>query len=190
MACSRVHLATWDRPGLFSRICGAFAAAGLSILSAAIFTRSDGIALDSFYVTDPSRNGPIQPKDQERVARHLRDTLCHRGDLADLIPRCPTRSRFEPQSLEPVPTLIRFDNQSAASRTVLDISTADKIGLLFTIAQTLSDLGIDISVAKISTDRGIAQDTFYIAETGGGRILDPVRQTEIHHRLSAALARA
>ncbi|MFO1515032.1 MAG: hypothetical protein U1F83_19355 [Verrucomicrobiota bacterium] len=49
---SVVRVCTWDRAGLFSRMAGSLSAVGLTILSAQIFTRNDGIALDTFFVTD------------------------------------------------------------------------------------------------------------------------------------------
>ena len=39
---SALDLVTWDRPAIFCKFAGALAAAGLTILSARIFTRSDG----------------------------------------------------------------------------------------------------------------------------------------------------
>ena len=49
---SVVRVCTWDRAGLFAKMAGSLSAVGLTILSAQIFTRQDGIALDTFFVTD------------------------------------------------------------------------------------------------------------------------------------------
>ena len=74
-----VKICTWDRAGLFSKIAGSFSAVGLNILSAQIFTRSDGIVLDEFFVND-ARTGNLATREQhEKFDELLAKVLTGRG---------------------------------------------------------------------------------------------------------------
>jgi [protein-PII] uridylyltransferase len=66
-----------------------------------------------------------------------------------------------------MPTRIYFDNDTSANRTVLEIETEDRVGLLHVISEALTELNLDISLAKISTEKGAAIDTFYVCEQDG-----------------------
>ena len=54
-----VNVVTWDRAGLFYKLAGGFSVAGLNILGAKVISRSDHIAIDTFYVVEPGR-GVVQ----------------------------------------------------------------------------------------------------------------------------------
>jgi len=47
----------------------------------------------------------------------------------------------------------------------------------------LSELGINLVLAKIVTEKGAAIDTFYITEKDGSPILSPERRTQIASEL-------
>ena len=90
---------------------------------------------------------------------------------------------------ERLATRIGFDNESSDTRTVIEIETEDRIGLLYEISHQLSQLELDISAAKISTERGAAIDSFYVRELNGTRVLAPERQRGIEHHLRVAIKR-
>jgi len=186
---SLVRIVTWDRAGLFSGICGSLTAPGLNILSAEIFTRDDSIVIDTFSVVAASRGTLAEPRKQERFAQCLHDTVCASADLRGVIHALrPSQPLYASAALDPLPTSIRFDNEAAETRTVLEIECQDRVGLLYAIAQVLSSLALDISVAKICTERGAASDSFYLAEASGSKIESSARQQEIAGRLRAAIA--
>jgi [protein-PII] uridylyltransferase len=184
-----VKICTWDRAGLFSKIAGALSAAGLNILSAQIFTRADGIALDMFFVND-GRTGNLATREQhDRFAALLERVLIGEGvDLPSLIARQITgRPAYEAYEGERIPTEIRFDNEASDTRTLIEIETEDRLGLLYVISQTLTDLALDISGARIVTERGAAIDSFYVGELDGGKVESVERQLHIEDRLRGSL---
>jgi [protein-PII] uridylyltransferase len=188
-SCTVVKVCTWDRAGLFSHIAGSLSAAGLTILSARIFTRSDDIALDTFDVADARTGHMAEAEQRQRFERLLEQLLTgQRVDLPALIARQQTlRPLYQAYTGERIPTRIRFDNDLSESRTVIEIETEDRIGLLYALAQTLTALRLDISTARICTERGAAMDSFYVQEFGGGKVTAPERQREIESALRRAM---
>jgi [protein-PII] uridylyltransferase len=179
-----VKICTWDRAGLFSKITGSLTAAGLNILSARIFSRRDGVILDTLLVNDARTGALVNREERERFERLLASTLAGPVDLQEWIARRPLPAPFY-QALagERIPTDVQFDNASSDTRTVIDLETEDRVGLLYAITQALAELGLDISLAKITTEKGAAIDTFYISEVGGGKIVEPDRLRAIEQRL-------
>lgn len=186
---SVVRVCTWDRAGLFGRMAGALSAVGLTILSAQIFTRSDGIALDTFFVIDALTGKLVTAAQRDQFEKLLTQVL--RDDNLDLHKLIAaqkfSRPVYQAYTGEHIPTQITFDNDMSDTRTFIEVETEDRLGLLYTIAQTLTDLELDISTARICTEKGAAIDSLYVHELDGGKILSPERQKAIERRLHHAL---
>jgi [protein-PII] uridylyltransferase len=86
-----------------------------------------------------------------------------------------------------IPTVINFDNDISKGRTIIEIQTEDRLGLLYAITHTLSELGLDISFAKASTEKGAAIDTFYVQDQLGNKITDSPRLAAIRSKLETAI---
>lgn len=188
---SRVSIGTWDRLGLFSRICGAFASAGLNVLSAHIYTRGDQVALDFFDVCDHN----LAAVTDERTIQHTESLLqrmltgAEQLDFHALLAKIrAARGTASPRHEVSIPTVITFDNEISKSRTVIEVQTENRAGLLYTITNTLTELGLDISFAKISTEKGAAIDSFYVQDQSGRQITEPERLAQIETKLRDALA--
>jgi len=183
-----VKICTWDRSGLFSKIAGSFTATSLNIHSAQIFTRLDGIIIDTFFVTTARTGFPVEKEDREKFEALLHKALVSNVDFGPLISRRKgTSPLFQSLEGERIPTAIRFDNETSEHRTVIDLETEDRVGLLYTVSQTLSEMGLDIAVAKISTDRGAAIDSFYVSDSAGRKVLATDWQGSVEGRLRAAI---
>lgn len=176
-------------PGVFHRLCGALASQGLQILSAEINTLAEGLIFDRFWVHDPDFAGEPPAGRLAEVQRAIVDAL------KAPIDRRPTFRRIwraggqrGPATLALLPTQVRFDNSTSDGYTVIEFFAADRMGLLYTIAQTLFELGLSIAVAKIGTYLDQVVDVFYVSTTAGQKITDEARIEEIRARLLAAVA--
>jgi [protein-PII] uridylyltransferase len=186
---SLVKICTWDRAGLFGKIAGSLSAAGLNILGAQIFTRADGIVLDTFFVND-GRSGNLAAREQrEKFSNLLESVLTGEPvNLHKLISQQSTaRPAYSAYLGERISTQIRFDNTVSDDRTLIEIETEDRLGLLHAISQTFAEQRLDISAARIVTERGAAVDSFYVREIDGGQINLPARQAAIELALRAAI---
>lgn len=185
-----VKVCTWDRPGLFYEIAGSLSATGLNILSAQIFTRTDNVVLDTFFVTDALTGALATREQRDKFEKLLTSVLTGADvDLGKLIARRPRGlPLYQSPAGEQIVTAISFDNEISEERTAIEIETEDRVGLLYAISQTLSKLKVDIASAKICTEKGAALDTFYVSEQPRGKISDPIRQHTIEKELRAAIA--
>jgi [protein-PII] uridylyltransferase len=159
----------------------------LNILSAQIFTRTDNLVLDTFFVND-AKTGNLATREQHAKFGNLLDkVLTGDVDLAALIKRQIAQPLYQAYAGERIPTQISFDNEASETRTLIEIETEDHVGLLYTISQTLAELALDISGARIVTERGAAIDSFYVRELDGGKIESPARQISIENNLRQAI---
>lgn len=169
LGLTEVHIVTWDRAGLFYKLAAAFTLAGVSIVSSKALSRADHITIDTFYVSEP--NGGVV-KNQEALntfQRHLKDALVHNNkDFLSLIQekaeslRRPSYLQNESMLPASIPPRVDVYHELSLKRTIIEIEANDEIGFLYRVTRAIFDHGFDISFARISTDRRVAVDTFYI----------------------------
>ncbi|MGD0815055.1 MAG: [protein-PII] uridylyltransferase [Verrucomicrobiota bacterium] len=184
-----VIVCTWDRDRLFSQITGCLTAAGLNILSAEILTRYDGVILDTFWVTD-ARTALLANREERDTFENLAHKVLTGAtiDLAALIAKTKTApSPYKSIEGDRIPTVISLDNETSDVRTIIDVQTEDRPGLLYDISRTLAGLNLNVYLAKISTEKGAAIDGFYVTEHNGAKILAPEREKAIQQKLRHAV---
>jgi [protein-PII] uridylyltransferase len=86
-----------------------------------------------------------------------------------------------------VGTFIQVDNEASAHYTVVEVFTADRLGVLFKITYTLHQLGLSIHVAKISTNVDQVADVFFVTTAEGDKVEDSARIEAISQTLYACL---
>ncbi|SMC27743.1 UTP--GlnB (protein PII) uridylyltransferase, GlnD [Desulfacinum hydrothermale DSM 13146] len=178
----QVTVACPDRPGLFATITGVLWLHGCNILSADIFTRARGIALD--VLTVENIPDPLHPDEVwQGVSRDLELCVENPDRLQALVeryqPRIPRKKAAVPRKKDRVV----LDESASDFYTVIEVYTWDRPGVLHAVTRTLFELGITIQLAKISTPGAQVVDVFYVTNLEGEKILDPERHQEIEARL-------
>ena len=153
---------TWDRAGLFGRLAGAFAVAGINILSCRAFSRSDHVALDRFRVALPAEGAEAA---KARFAEALAACLVRQEDLLPLV--LAEERRLERRAPARRPALgqdpvVRAYRSPELDRVVVELQVPDRLGLLFHVGRAFRDAGYTLTFANVATERGYALDTFYL----------------------------
>jgi [protein-PII] uridylyltransferase len=155
-----------DRAGLLSRIAGSLAVAGLSIVTAQVFTTEDGAAVDLFEV-----EGVFERRIDERRWREFRGTLRRaiegRVDLEHLVRQ--KRAPYPPPKIEAAVT-VDVDDDASEFFTIVEVGAPDRLGLLFDIATVFAEQDLDVHVARVATYAGRVVDAFYVRDAVGRKL--------------------
>ena len=171
----QVMVYTKDQPDLFARIVGFFARTGYNIVDAKIHTTAHGYALDSFVLLD------ISQRDNDRemlsyIEHELEYRLIHQ-----LPPEKPSSGRLSRQVKHfPMKPEATIQGDERGTHFILSLVAADRPGLLYTVANTLTEHGANLHTAKITTLGERAEDVFLIS---GGDL----RQSNSRIRLETQL---
>lgn len=176
---SETVVITRDRHGLFSFIAGVMAANGINVLNAEIHTTTRHVAIDIFRVNSPFEPSLVKSGIWGKFCEDLEKVLSGEVDLTTLVDKNRLSSPVRRKGRVTLPPDVRVDNETSDFYTIVDVFADDRVGLLYDITRTLSSLGLDISLAKISTKVDRAADVFYVHDEAGEKILDKERLNEI-----------
>jgi [protein-PII] uridylyltransferase len=178
-----VIVAAPDRPGLFSSVAGALALNGMDVRAANV-GGEDGVAVEVFTVEVARGTWPDTAKLREDLAAVLADRLAIGERLSE-------RERIYPLRRGSAAHLpgsdVTVDNEASETATVLEIRALDEIGFLHRITRTLFDAGLDVVSARVSTLGEMVVDAFYVRESGGSKVTDDSRLSEITQEIKAEL---
>jgi [protein-PII] uridylyltransferase len=174
-----------DRRGLLASVAGVLTLVGFDIQGASAYGDPDtGMALEVYRGID--RFGRLDEAGQRDFVTMLRSALDGalplRTRLSERIARYRSATPPTDRSLE-----VRVDVDASASATVIEVHAPDDVGLLASVAAVFADLGIDVSVALVSTTGTRAVDVFYIRDAHGAKPTDPLLLQRIRATLVARL---
>ena len=181
-----------DRAGFLAALAAGLAANRLEVHKAEIHSRrlsSGGVQVfDLLWVRHASGAAEEVAKVLPKLRDDLRALLAGETTAEALL----AQRGWSPWRERPTPAVkneVRIDHYASPSYTVIEVLTRDRPGLLFTLAQTLHELGLSIALAKIDTEGMRAADVFYVTEADGSKPTDILRQVQIRDRILGALRR-
>jgi len=181
---TEVVVATPDHPGLFARIAGGLALAGVDIVQSQAATFADGFVLDVFSVSSDPEDGEAARRD-ERIRSCIASALSGKVSLSDALSKTPPwRRRAEAFSITPQ---VAIDNKASATYTVIEVCGRDRLGFLNKIAWTLTQQGLQIAQSRIATYGERAVDVFYVKDVFGLKVEQEGKIASVRRALLQAL---
>ena len=177
---TEVTIFTADHPGLFSRIAGAMAVSGANIVDAKIFTTTTGMALDIFSIQDSAGKAFDEKPALERLEGRIRRTLTGEINVGQELDKAPLHAtRTDVFTVAP---RVLINNSASQTHSLVEINARDRAGLLHKVTRALTQLGLQISSALVTTYGERVVDVFYVKDTFGMQVthegkLDQIRKT-------------
>ena len=155
---ARVIVMATDRPRLLLAVAGVITLSRLSIVDARFATRSDGRVFDTFDVVKVDGGG-IDGGDARNLSERLAHTIRRGFDLAtEVAAKRHDYRATERAGIEPVIRARRLPDGGG----IVEIECADRVGLLFDVAEAFNAFGMPVVRARIDTRGGVAYDSFHV----------------------------
>jgi [protein-PII] uridylyltransferase len=175
----RVTVVAPDRPGLLWRWAGVLSLHRLAIRSATATSVGD-VAVTVFDVAPRFGSLPDWSMVRADVRRAYDDALPIATALAE-------RERAYARSGGVVvPARVLWMDDASEASTVLEVRAHDRIGLLYRLTHALSEAGLDVRSARMTTLGAEVVDAFYVVDDAGRLVTDPERRRWVEQALLEA----
>jgi [protein-PII] uridylyltransferase len=173
-----------DRKNIFSTTTRAIEKLGLNVLDARIITTKNDFVLDTFVVLE---NNGKQIKTKDR-SKEVKDRIKKELDSTQSFPE--QGKWVEKRQLKSfnLPTSVTFETDEKNNRTIMEVSTIDRPGVLSRIGMAMDLCGAKLQGAKIATYGERVEDIFYIKNDENKAINDPLKFECLKNTISDALS--
>ncbi|MEX2474979.1 [protein-PII] uridylyltransferase [Marinobacter sp.] len=166
---SQIIIYMRDRVALFAATTAVLEQLNLNIVDARISSGESPYSVSSYVVLD-EKGKPlgIDPARKDRVRKRLIEELDDPDDYPDII------HRRTPRQLKhfAFPTEVTLSNDTINQRTVIEVVTPDRPGLLARVGQVMLEHRVRLTNAKIATLGERVEDVFFVTDEQGGQISD------------------
>jgi len=169
-----------DRPGLFADIAAAMASGHINILAAQAYVLKKGMVLDVFHLQGSDGKPLSEQNDLSRLKQRIEQAVgghlavrTHKPKPSVLMQKVPVRAHALPLA--------------SSRQTAIEVTAADRPGLLSLLAGEVADAGFNVRGANISTFGEKAVDVFFLTRRDG-RVLSVEETDGLCKQLFAAAA--
>jgi len=180
-----VFLFTPQQRFAFASATAALDELGLNIADARIIPLRNNYSLTTFVVLEQTGENIGDQRRLDQIKRRLIHALM----MDDETPVAVTRRAPRQVRMFPTATIVNFTPDEANNRTVMELITGDRPGLLSEIGKVLRDTRMTIQTAKILTVGERAEDVFYITDDDG-HPLGPEQRDELKAAMIEALSQS
>lgn len=187
-AVTEVNVYAPDHAGLFARIAGAIALSGATIVEAKIVTLANSMALDMFRIQDPQGGAFDETRQLDRLRNRIESAISGKLYPARELETVRLRGLPTRTVVFKVPPMVLIENKASVGHTVIEVNGRDRLGFLHDVTSTLTELGLQISSAHITTYGETVVDVFYVKDVFGLKVEDPSKLRRIKDQLLRAIA--
>ena len=173
-----------DQDYLFASVNTALEQLGLNIVDARIITALNGFTLDTYIVLEDTGEAIDDPYRLREITEYLREKILDPKTLPKRV------KRHIPRQLKHfhISTHVNFLPDPKYQRTIMEVITSDRPGLLSQISQALIKCEIRLKNAKIATFGERVEDIFFITNTQNQPIVDPEQLACLEKAISQVLS--
>ncbi|MEK6749974.1 MAG: [protein-PII] uridylyltransferase [Pseudomonadota bacterium] len=164
---------------LFAMVTATVGRLGLNILEARIVTTRDGYAIETYQVLE--RNGQTIATPARLL--EIKEFLQRQFQSNDIT--LPTLSRIVPRQIKHfvTPTEVAFTLDERNQRTIMELRTTDRPGILACVAVVMVECDVVVHNAKISTLGALVDDVFFITTHHNEPLRDPLLLDRLRKRI-------
>jgi [protein-PII] uridylyltransferase len=186
---TNVTVITMDFPSLLSKICGVLSINDANIHDAKIFTRRDGVVIDTFNVTDFRTHKKLDPSRYDKISKDMEAVISGMLKLNVEFAKMKSRWRRIESKLFKRSGKVKILFEEHEKYTIIDVFSPDKLGFLYQVTSKMNELGLVIYFAKISTREDDIVDSFYVLDRNGKKIPSTIEfvKIELTHTINQML---
>lgn len=165
----------------FAHVTAVLDELGMTIVDARIVPIANGYSLDTYIFMEYDKRVHVDESRMSKIRRTLTRVLTAADEHAAPV------TRRAPRQVRMFDTKTAIDfTKDQNQRTVMELVTGDRPGLLSDVGRVFVEMGINVDTAKIVTIGERAEDVFYISNVSGEPLSDKIC-AELRQRLCEGL---